>query len=116
MSHADPHLFRRVCVCPCEKCTDHPGKDVTRCVCPDCDVRACGAREGVVTRGDRVMPAPPVAARRDRGSLGPGTALVLLCAAVAVLAVLGLLSVAQEFTRSACGDVAGTPIACEVTP
>lgn len=53
---------------------------------------------------------------RDRGGIGPGTALVLTCVAVAVLAVLGLLSVAQEFARSACGDVAGTPARCEQTP
>lgn len=43
-------------------------------------------------------------------------ALVLFAVAVAVLAILGFLSVAQEFARQACDDVAGTPAACEPAP
>jgi hypothetical protein len=50
----------------------------------------------------------------DRG--GSGIGVVLCAVAIAVLAVLGFLSVAQEFERAACGDVAGTPAACESTP
>lgn len=109
-----PHLFRGVCTCACPACTDHPGKEVTRCICTECDVRACGAREGVVTRGDRVLPAPTPGPRRDRG--GSGLGVVLFAVAIAVLAVLGFLSVAQEFQRSACESVAGTPAACEEAP
>lgn len=53
--HPAPHeLFRGVCICPCPRCTDRPADDVTRCICPDCDTRACGARAGVRVNGDRV--------------------------------------------------------------
>lgn len=50
----------------------------------------------------------------DRG--GSGIGVVLFAVAIAVLAVLGFLSVAQEFARQACDDVAGTPAACEPAP
>ena len=47
----------------------------------------------------------------DRGGAGLGP--VLFALAIAVLAVLGYLSIAQEFQRAACDSVAGTPAACE---
>lgn len=50
----------------------------------------------------------------DRGGAGLGP--VLFALAIAVLAVLGFLSIAQEFGRSACESVAGTPAACEQAP
>lgn len=52
---------------------------------------------------------PPVKADRGGAGLGP----VLFALAIAVLAVLGFLSIAQEFQRAACDSVAGTPAACE---
>jgi hypothetical protein len=70
-----------------------------------------------VTRGDGIAPAPRPAPRRgDRGGIGGGGAVVLFAVAVAVLVVLGILHVAQEFQRSACESVAGTPAACEEAP
>lgn len=51
---------------------------------------------------------------RDRGSSGLGP--IAFALAIAVLAILGFLSIAQEFGRSACESVAGTPAACETTP
>lgn len=50
----------------------------------------------------------------DRGSSGLGP--IAFAVAIAVLAILGYLSIAQEFGRSACESVAGTPAACEQTP
>ena len=50
----------------------------------------------------------------DRGSSGLGP--IAFALAIAVLAILGFLSIAQEFGRSACDSVAGTPAACETTP
>lgn len=53
--HPEPHpMFRGVCICGCKRCTDWPAKDVTRCICPDCDPKRCGARTGVRVNGDRV--------------------------------------------------------------
>lgn len=51
---------------------------------------------------------------RDRGSSGLGP--IAFALAIGVLAILGFLSIAQEFQRSACESVAGTPAACETTP
>lgn len=57
--HDVDHHFKGVCICSCVQCTLHyrpyspktkPGRenpDVMKCICTSCDVRRCGAREGV---------------------------------------------------------------------
>ena len=58
--HPDPHpMFKGVCICACERCTDRPAKDVTRCICPDCPPRLCGARAGVRSAGDGIAQVTP---------------------------------------------------------
>ena len=61
---------------------------------------------------DTVRPSHVVEA--DRG--GSGIGVVLFAVAIAVLSILFYLSVAQEFERSACDRVAGTPAACQEAP
>lgn len=56
--HPVPHeFFRGVCICACDRCTDRPAKGVTRCICPSCNTKACGARRGVRDAGDGIAPA-----------------------------------------------------------
>lgn len=52
-----PDPPKGVCICACERCTDRPAKDVTRCICPACNTKACGARRGVRSFGDGIAPA-----------------------------------------------------------
>lgn len=71
-------------------------------------IPAEGLRSAVLVEPE-AAPAPA-----DRGSSGLGP--VAFALAIAVLAILGFLAVAQAFQRSACESVAGTTIECEQTP
>lgn len=42
--HAAEHIFRDVCICPCEDCTERCGDGLIMCTCPTCDKQRCGAQ------------------------------------------------------------------------